>query len=99
MSRCRDERRRSRPGWGIDGFRGPRIIRWKMCKKAFCLIVLLFSGVWAQAQQSQPGYAVLTSDPGSARSGNAIAAGSPPEPGALGGPGAGPIGGAAAPGG
>lgn len=70
-----------------------------MCKKALCLIVLLFSGVCAYAQQSQPGYAVLTPDQGSARSGSSILGAGPPEPAAVGGLGGGPIGSPQAPGG
>ncbi len=75
---------------GYQRFPCPRILRWKMCKKAYCLIVLLFSSAWANAQQSQPGYAVLIPDPGSVRSSNSMAASGPPEPGALGGQGSGP---------
>jgi hypothetical protein len=80
-----DERPNARP-CGYQRFRGPRILRWKMCKKAMTVIVLLCSGVWAQAQQAQPGYAVLNTDQGSSRSGNSFAA-SPPEPATIGGPG------------
>jgi hypothetical protein len=70
---------------GINGFRGPRILRWKMCKKAMCVIVLLLGGTWVQAQQSQPGYAVLSSDQGSGRLGTSLIGAGPPEPAALGG--------------
>src|SRR5262245_2527507 len=57
-----------------------------MCKKLLSVVVVLLSGVWASAQQPQPGIAVLSSNPKSV--GSAIVVpniGVPPEPGAING--------------
>ncbi len=57
-----------------------------MRKKLLSVVVILLIGAWASAQQPQPGYAFLTSNPKTAGSAIVVpTAGVPPEPGAVGG--------------